>query len=153
MKAAKEEVEGSTVYANLFTDDEGNAWNIIRRAGGSISLYATRAGDSVHYVIFDSLDGEPPSEAAQGIISRLREMAEGIALLNASIAREGDEEGIQRLYSGLLDFSDCGSYRIEVPVKKDDDLKGTLIIEAKPEGESIRLSIGGIAERADAAAF
>jgi hypothetical protein len=76
-----EKVEGSTVYTGLFTDENGVTWNFLIRSGGSISLYGTRPGESVHHVIFDTLDGQPPNETAQKILTRLAETAQGINLL------------------------------------------------------------------------
>jgi hypothetical protein len=80
----KEEVDGSTAYRGLYTED-GLTWNIIVRSGGSVSLYATRPGESVHHVIYDTLDGAPPNATARAVMARLSEMAEGVnALLTAA---------------------------------------------------------------------
>ncbi len=76
--------DGIANYSNLLTTDDGLVWNVLIRAGGSISLYATNTGYMGHGVAWDSLDGKPPSEFAQKIIQQLGEMAEGInALLDA----------------------------------------------------------------------
>lgn len=74
----KETHDDVVSYTDLFTDENGLVWNFLIRPGGSISLYATNTGCYAHDVAFDTLDGQPPNEAAQKVIARLVEIGEGI---------------------------------------------------------------------------
>lgn len=51
-------------------DEQGRTWHLLERDGGSISLYYTLHGDSLHYVVWDSLDA-PKIEALEGEVARL----------------------------------------------------------------------------------
>jgi hypothetical protein len=72
-----EQIDGSTV-TTLYTDSAGNTWHICHREGGSMSLYASKPGHGVHYVIYDTLDGKPPNARAREVISRIGRVADEV---------------------------------------------------------------------------
>jgi hypothetical protein len=76
------ELAGLVSYTKLFQEGEWS-WNIMIRAGGSISLYATTPGFGGHAVVYDTLDNKPPNETAVRVIKTLSEMAEGTNALLA----------------------------------------------------------------------
>lgn len=47
---------GALIHVALNTDDNHRTLNILRREGGSLSLYYTWANQSVHGVLYDTLD-------------------------------------------------------------------------------------------------
>lgn len=69
------------VITDLYTDTDGYTWHICHRSGGSLSLYATRPFDGIHYVVYDTLDGNPPGKRAQAILEHLDETAQVIGIL------------------------------------------------------------------------
>jgi phytoene/squalene synthetase len=75
-----EQIDGS-VITELYTDEAGRTWYICRREGGSMSLYCSRSGHSVVYVIYDTLDGKPPNARAREIISRIGRVADEVNML------------------------------------------------------------------------
>lgn len=88
----KEIVDGSKVFSDIYTDEQDRTWHICCRDGGSVSLFATHPSiSSGHYVVWDSLDKQPPDEAAQFVIIELLDMAEGINLLLESLRRFKNE--------------------------------------------------------------
>lgn len=42
-------------------DSKGREWHVFEREDGSITVYYTRKGEAVHYVVFDSLNASQPS--------------------------------------------------------------------------------------------
>ena len=45
-------------------DSQGRKWEVMEREDGSVVCYYTRAGDSAHWVVWDSLDRRPTTRAA-----------------------------------------------------------------------------------------
>lgn len=89
---SKETVDDAVVYSGLY-EDGGYTWNLLIRSGGSVSLYATRPGEAVHHVAYDSLDAQPPTLTARRVLIKLADMAEGInALLAAVQAQEASAQ-------------------------------------------------------------
>jgi hypothetical protein len=80
----EKDVEGGTHYTNLFTDESGREWNILVREGGSVSLYTTTTGYSAVGVVYDTID-IPLNDTSRDIIRHLKDAAEGISLLLATI--------------------------------------------------------------------
>lgn len=70
----------------VYTDEHGYAYHILQREGGSVSFSASRKGESVVYVIYDSLDNEPPTAAAQVHLARLAKMGEAIKALLSKVS-------------------------------------------------------------------
>lgn len=69
--------DGATCYQDLFTDKDGWTWNVLRRKGGSVSVYATAPGLGGHAVVYDTLDNDPQNERAQAIISQICDLLDG----------------------------------------------------------------------------
>lgn len=96
------ETDDPNIFTDLFTDEKGVTWNILRRDDGSISLYGTMPGESCHLIIYDSLDHRTPSVSAFEVISRLRHIARGIGLLfeaqtTTDIKKGGDISAMRQI--------------------------------------------------------
>jgi hypothetical protein len=86
-KYPPEEEGDGTYYSDLYMDKHGYVWNILVRAGGSVSLFATNTGYAAHGVVYDTIDVSM-NDTAREVIGRLRDMAEGINLLLATVKEE-----------------------------------------------------------------
>ena len=62
-----QEVFDGAKCTDLYAEEGEREWHVIERADGSISFYYTyaRSISGAHYVVFDTLDGTPPSAYAQ----------------------------------------------------------------------------------------
>jgi hypothetical protein len=75
---------------DLYTDENGRTWHIMRRAGGGVCLYNTLPDVGVHFVMWDSYDNQPPSARTREILWELEQMQEAInTLLNKAAAVAG----------------------------------------------------------------
>jgi hypothetical protein len=74
------QIDGS-IITELYTDEAGRTWYICRREGGSMSLYCSKPGHGVHYVLYDTLDGKPPNARAREILDRIGRVVNEVNLL------------------------------------------------------------------------
>ncbi len=80
-----EQVDGSQVFSELWTDEEGRTWNFLIRSDGSVSLYYTVPDYFGHLVVWDSAWNERPSQMAQVALMKLAELRAGIGKLQSEV--------------------------------------------------------------------
>ena len=80
-----EKCDGSTIYSDLFVDEEGRTWNFLIREGGSVSVYATAPWIPGHGVAWDSLDGKGLNPLAVEVVKQLTSLEAGLAQLRTEL--------------------------------------------------------------------
>jgi len=87
-------IDGSAC-TDLYTDERGRSWHMIQREGGSISFYHTIPRVDIHFVMYDTLDNEPPSVAVQVELEKLTRLRAAIDALLALPHRMGSRERLR----------------------------------------------------------
>jgi HAMP domain-containing protein len=72
-----EQIDGS-IITELYTDEAGRTWHICRRKHGSMALYATRPDMIAQYIIYDTLDNQPPHAQAREMLDRIGRVADEV---------------------------------------------------------------------------
>lgn len=87
-----EKVDGSTVFTELFKEEEQGqerVWNFLIRSDGSISLYFTVEPHYGHNVVWDSADNEPMGSYATKKLHKLVALQTELLAVATGIAHLG----------------------------------------------------------------